>query len=93
MSTVSNAWDLYDNTGHAVRTVHSDRNDSGVLRAYRRSSSGVLALVGLVVIRDGRVTYAEHDGVVFAFFPSDTQSRYESLMRDWRLTVKESAAT
>ena len=92
---------LYERTGHVVRI---ERSDAGVLRAYRLGTPKPrspfaepepimkMPLVGLVVIRDGRVTYAEHDGVVFPFHKTRTPSQYRSEIEDWRATVRESAS-
>jgi hypothetical protein len=70
--------------------VKTDPADSGVLRVYRPSSMPVFdTLCGMVVVRDGFVTYAEHDGHTYAFWPR--HGSHSATLRRYLLAARRSA--
>lgn len=63
--------------------VHPDPDDSGVLRVRTEEADG--KLVGLLVIRSNRITYAEHLGTVYPFWSNESyHEQIRSLIDDMR---------
>jgi len=51
------------------------------LGSVRSCRQGVL--VGVVDMRDGRMVYAEHDGILWSFWPHDSDEKYEEQVASW----------
>lgn len=78
MTILARVTNLLQSRGYTV-----DVREAGVIRI---KSGGVL--VGMIVVRDERVTYAEFEGVVFPFHRT---SNYTAEVHDLNMTLKESA--
>lgn len=103
MTTVEHAHAVLTAAGYIVKR---DPMDAGILRAfgparptYRAPGAPPepirkLPLVGLVVIRNDEISYAEHAGRLFVAWPNvDGPTARRRRGVDWALTVQESAAS